>query len=93
MVKFCNAKLEKMCIYAVAVKRGADIVEHVPCSISYLCYLFIESGGIIECEITGQTRYSADLPQETVQTKSPRLTSEHYQNKKLLLDVPFSEVT
>ena len=35
-------------VYAVAVKRGADIVGHVPRSISYLCYLFIERGGIIE---------------------------------------------
>ena len=50
-------------IYAVAMKRGANIVGHVPRSISYLCYLFIESGGNIQCEITGQRKYSADLPQ------------------------------
>ena len=50
-------------IYAVAMKRGANIVGHVPHSISYLFYLFIESGGNIQCEITGQRKYSADLPQ------------------------------
>ena len=35
-------------VHDVAVKRSADIVGHVPRSISYLCYLFIERGGIIE---------------------------------------------
>ena len=50
-------------IYAVAVKKGTDIVGYVPRSISYLCYLFLERGGRLQCEITGRRRYSVDLPQ------------------------------
>ena len=50
-------------VYAVAVKKDTNIVGHVPRSISYLCYLFLERGGALECEIIGRRRYSADLPQ------------------------------
>ena len=48
-------------IYAVAVKKGTDIVGHVPRSISCLYFFsFLERGGTLECEITGRRR---DLPQ------------------------------
>ena len=39
------------------------IVAHVPRTISTACYLFITRGGSIVCEITGNWRHSADLPQ------------------------------
>ena len=50
-------------VYAVAVFEGDVIVGHVPRAISAVCYLFIDKGGTISCEITGSYRYSSDLPQ------------------------------
>ena len=49
--------------YAVAVIRSGQVVGHVPRSISTLCSLFIERGGNITCEVTGNRQYSRDLPQ------------------------------
>ena len=49
--------------YAVAVMRSGEVVGHVPHSISTLCSLFIEQGGNITCEVTGNRQYSYDLPQ------------------------------
>ena len=49
--------------YAVAVMRSGEVVGHVPRSISTLCSLFIERGGNITCEVTGNRQYSYDLPQ------------------------------
>ena len=40
-----------------------EVVGHVPHSISTLCSLFIERGGNIKCEVTGNRQYSYDLPQ------------------------------
>ena len=45
-------------VYAVAVVEGDVIVGHVPRSISAVCYLFIDKGGTISCEITGSYRYT-----------------------------------
>ena len=50
--------------YVVAVIRSGKVVDHVPCSISMLCSLFIKRGGnIITCEVTGNRQSSYDLPQ------------------------------
>jgi len=49
--------------YAVAVKKGGNIVGHVPCNISTLCSLFIRRGSTILCVVSGGCRYSRDLPQ------------------------------
>ena len=53
--------------YAVAVKKtiGGEtkVVGNVPRSISAISLLFIRRGGIIQCEVMGNCRYSADLPQ------------------------------
>ena len=49
--------------YAVAVMRSGEVVGHVPRSISTLCSLFIERGGNIMYEVTGNRQYSYDLPQ------------------------------
>ena len=50
-------------VYAVAVVEGVVIIGHMPRAILAVCYLFIEKGGTISCEITGSHRYSSDLPQ------------------------------
>ena len=50
-------------MYAVAVVDGDSVVGHVPRTISATCYLFITRGGNITCEISGNRRYCADLPQ------------------------------
>ena len=50
--------------YSVAIKKGSEVVGHVPRKSSAACSLFLLLGGIICCEITdNQRRYSSDLPQ------------------------------
>ena len=55
--------------YAVVmVKRPAGhrttkVVGHVPRRISAACCLFLQQSRNIECTITGERRYSSDLPQ------------------------------
>ena len=49
--------------YAVAVVNGEVVVGHVPRSISTLCSLFLDRGGVITCEVIGPRQYSRDLPQ------------------------------
>ena len=51
--------------YAVAVKKDtrSEVVGHLPRRISRLCHLFLQRRGRITCTITGNRRYSADLPQ------------------------------
>ena len=54
--------------FSVAIKKGADIIGHVPRKISRACSLFIERGGTITCIITDSHRqYSSDLPQGGLQ--------------------------
>ena len=36
---------------AVAVRKGEDIVGHVPRKISFLCSVFIRRGGVMHCII------------------------------------------
>ena len=47
---------------AVAVRKDAVTVGHVPRAISSVCLIFIRRGGIILCRVNGARRYSADLP-------------------------------
>ena len=49
--------------YAVSVEKGDAIVGHLPRQISAMCSLFICLNGSIFCEVTGQRRFSRDLPQ------------------------------
>ena len=49
--------------FAVAVKKGEDIVGHVPRRFSCASSLFLQSGGLLACEVTGDRRYSRDLLQ------------------------------
>ena len=54
--------------YAVAIKKGGEIIGHVPRTISAACNLFLELGGSLRCIITDTLhRYSADLPQGGLQ--------------------------
>ena len=49
--------------YAVAVRKGDEIVDRVPRYISTLCSLFIRHGGAVYSIVLGGRRYSRDLPQ------------------------------
>ena len=49
--------------YAVAVKKDGAVIGHLPRKISKICSLFLRRGGIIQCSVTGNRRYSTDLPQ------------------------------
>ena len=49
--------------FAVAVIKGSEIVGHVPRSFSCICNLLLRRGGTLSCCITGNRRYSSDLPQ------------------------------
>jgi len=54
--------------YAVAVKKDADVIGHIPRKISAACSLFVQGGGTLTCIITDSRRqYSADLPQGGLQ--------------------------
>ena len=55
--------------YAVAIKKGSEVVGHVPRKSSAVCSLFLLLGGTICCEITdNQLRYPLDLPQGGLET-------------------------
>ena len=49
--------------YAVVVRKGEDIVGHVPMKILFLCSIFIRRGGVMHCIINANRCYSHDLPQ------------------------------
>ncbi len=49
--------------YAVSVKKGQEVVGHLPRKISPVCSLFLRRGGSITCRPAGRRRYSSDLPQ------------------------------
>ena len=50
--------------YAVSIKKGSEIIGHVPRKISAACHLFLGFGGSLSCIITdAHRRYSSDLPQ------------------------------
>lgn len=50
--------------YAVAIKKGSEVVGHVPRKSSAACSLFLLFGGTVCCKITdNKRRYSSDLPQ------------------------------
>ena len=48
--------------YVVALKKNADIVDHVPHSISCIYTLFLRHGGNIKSTVTGHQRLLDDLP-------------------------------
>ena len=51
-------------LFAVSIKKGGNIVDHLPRSISTACYAFLgKLQSSITCIIVGSQRYSRDLPQ------------------------------
>ena len=55
--------------YAVVIKKGSEVVGHVPRKSSAASLLFLLLRGTICCEITDdQRRYSSDLPQRGLET-------------------------
>lgn len=56
--------------YAVCMVHPTGlIVGHVPRTISAVCDLFIHQGGTITCQVTGDKKYSVDLPQGGLELK------------------------
>ena len=54
--------------YAVAIKRGSEVIGHVPQKISAACSLFMQRGGAATCRIVdSHHQYSSDLPQGGLQ--------------------------
>ena len=49
--------------FAVSIVNSDEIMGHVPRRISAACALFLQHHGSIRCEVTGDRRYSSDLPQ------------------------------
>ena len=50
--------------FAVTVKKGTNIVGHLPRSISTASYVFLgKPQSSITCRVVGERRYSRDLPQ------------------------------
>ena len=47
--------------FAVAMKRGTEMVGHVPHTVSCICTLLPRQRGSIFCEVTGSSRPSVDL--------------------------------
>ena len=50
--------------YTVSVLKRTQVVGHVLRKISRMCAIFLRNSGIITCTVTGNHRYSHDLPQE-----------------------------
>ena len=51
-------------LYAVAIKKGSEVVGHVSRKMSVACSLFLELGGALHCEITdNHRRYPSDILQ------------------------------
>ena len=58
-----RAEILLICMYAVAIKKGTEVVGHVPRKMSAACSLFLRLGGVLHCEIIdSHRRYSSDLP-------------------------------
>ena len=54
--------------YAVVIKKGTEVIGHVPRKISAVCFLFIQRGGTLNCIITdSRHQYSSDLSQGGLQ--------------------------
>ena len=49
--------------YAVAVMKTGFVVGLLPRKISRVCSLFLRRGGDIHCIVSGERRYSRNLPQ------------------------------
>ena len=47
--------------FAVAMKRGTEMVGHVPRKISCVFTFFLRQRGFLPCEVTGSSRLSIDL--------------------------------
>lgn len=47
--------------HTVAITKDGDVVGHVSCSISQICWLFSKRGGTIKCRITGKRKLGVGL--------------------------------
>ena len=49
--------------FAVGVMNDGSVVGHIPRKLSAVCAMFLQQGGTILCQVTGNRQYSRDLPQ------------------------------
>ena len=49
--------------FAVGVMKNGSIVGHIPRKLSAVCAMFLQQGGFILCQVSGNRQYSRDLPQ------------------------------
>ena len=49
--------------FAVGVMKNGSIVGHIPRKLSAVCAMFLQQGGSILCQVSGNRQYSRDLPQ------------------------------
>ena len=49
--------------FAVSLLKGTTIVSHVPCKISAICAMFLQTGGTINCTVIRNRQYLRDLVQ------------------------------
>ena len=54
--------------YAVVIKKGSEVIWHVPRKTFAVCFLFLEMSGTLICELTySNHQYLYDLPQGGMQ--------------------------
>ena len=53
--------------YAVVVEKDRTIIGHLPRKVSRVSTLFLKKGSRINCTVTRGRRYSADLPQGSLE--------------------------
>ena len=58
---FQHAWIHREGSFAVVVKKGEDIVRHGPRQFSCASSLFLQSGGLLACEVSVDRHYSHDL--------------------------------
>ena len=49
--------------FAVGVMKNGSIVGHIPRKLSAVCAMFLQQGGSILCQVSGNRQYSRDFPQ------------------------------
>ena len=49
--------------FIVSLVKGTTIVGHMPRKISAICFMFLQTGGIINCCVISGRQYSRDLVQ------------------------------
>ena len=71
-------------VFSVAVLKDGVIVGHNPQKISSACSMFLSPGGSILCQVTESERYSAGLPQGSLNVPCALVFKRRRKDKNLL---------